>query len=462
MKRKTVVLIGLLFAFAGAAQAAAPDIYDLGFPDDSKDTTVNVLELNAGQDHTLDTTDDVDRAVLVLTGEDTYPYTVRVEQVGTGIDPAFVVLDDAGATLTTDVFTGDPGFHDAGSEGEDETWSRVLAPGVYRIGVKHVGASYGASDAGYSLRVTQDTGAVLLGLGTISIETIGPGGGKVQAVPFFPERPVKASDPPSADTPSSDTPSADTPSADTPSADPPSTDTPSADTPSTDTPSADTPSSDTPSADTPSSDPPSADTPSADPPSTDTLLYPHRKVIIPSTALLTTQTVSFGRPHDAYLPLAAKWIDATKAWHVNTQLNNYTLVMLQIGEGEGGDKVNQPGQETFSPPLTLVLEMLDNPQDSRVPDLDDIPGGYRSDAARVMVWDAPGQLWRVYDPSPTHVGGGVFTTPISSIADYVRRAPMQLPGGGEVNFHEVYFALEPLPEIHGKKPAAARAWQLYE
>ena len=258
MKRKTVVLIGLLFAFAGAAQAAAPDIYDLGFPDDSKDTTVNVLELNAGQDHTLDTTDDVDRAVLVLTGEDTYPYTVRVEQVGTGIDPAFVVLDDAGATLTTDVFTGDPGFH------------------------------------------------------------------------------------------------------------------------------------------------------------------------------------------DAYLPLGSKWIDATKAWHVNNRVHNYTLVMLQIGEGEGGDKVNQPGQETFSPALSLVLEMRDNPQDSRVPDLADVPGGYRSDAARVMVWDAPGQVWQVYDPAPTHVVGGVFTTPIFSIAGYVRRTPMQIPGG-EANFHEVYFALEPLP-----------------
>jgi hypothetical protein len=112
--------------------------------------------------------------------------------------------------------------------------------------------------------------------------------------------------------------------------------------------------------------------------------------------------------------------------------------------------------------------MLDNPQDSRVPDLDDVPGGYRSDAARVMVWDAPGQVWRVYDtsptsvPSPTHVGGGVFTTTISSIADYIRRTPMPLPGGGEANFHEVYFALEPLPEIPGKKPAAAWVWQLYE
>ena len=385
--RKTVVLIGLLLAFTGAVQAAGPDIYDLAFQDDSKDTTINVLELNAGQDHTLDTAGDVDWAVLVLTGESTYPYTVHVEQVGTGIDPAFVVLDDAGTTLTTDVFTGDPGFHDAGWEGEAETWSKQLAPGVYRIGVKHVGASYGASDAGYFLRVTQDTGAVLLGLGTISIENIGPGGGKVQAAPFLPKRPVKADDPPS----------------------------------------------------------------------TDTLLYPHRKVVIPPSAFNSTQTVSFGRPHDAYLPLAAKWIDATKAWHVNTQLNNYTLVMLQIG-----DTVNQPGQETFSPPLTLVLEMLDNPQDSRVPDLDDIPGGYRSDAARVMVWDAPGRIWRVYDASPTHVGGGVFTTPISSIADYVRRTPMPLPGGGEANFHEVYFALEPLPEIPGKKPAAARAWQLYE
>ena len=386
MKRKTVVLIGLLLAFTGVVQAAGPDIYDLAFLDNSKDTTINVLELNAGQDHTLDTAADVDWAILVLTGVDTYPYTVRVEQVGAGIDPAFVVLDDTGTTLTADVFSGDPGFHDAGSEGEDETWSKQLAPGVYRIGVKHVGASYGASDAGYSLRVTQDTGAVLLGLGTISIENIGPGGGKVQAAPFVPKRPVKASDSPS----------------------------------------------------------------------TDTLLYPHRKVVIPSSALLTTQTVSFGRPHDAYLPLAAKWVDATKAWHVNTRVNNYTLVMLQIG-----DTVNQPGQETFSPPLTLVLEMLDNPQDSRVPDLDDVPGGYRSDAARVMVWDAPGQIWRVYDPSPTHVGGGVFITPISSIADYVRRTPMQIPGD-EVNFHEVYFALEPLPEIPGKKPAAAWAWQLYE
>jgi len=415
MERTTVVVIGLLFAFTGAVQAAGPDIYDLAFLDDSKDTTINVLELNAGQDHTLDTAADVDWAVLVLTGVDTYPYTLRVEQVGTGIDPAFVVLDDAGSTLTTDVFTGDPGFHDEHPEGEDETWSRVLAHGVYRIGVKHVGASYGASDAGYSLRVTQDTGAVLLGLGTISIENIGPGGGKVQAVPFFvfPKRPVKASDPPSADTPSADT--------------------------------------------------PSTDTPSTDAPSTDTLLYPHRKVVIPPSAFNSTQTVSFGRPHDAYLPLAAKWVDATKAWHVNTQLNNYTLVMLQIG-----DTVNQPGQETFSPPLTLVLEMLDNPQDSRVPDLDDVPGGYLTDAARVMVWDAPGQVWRVYDPSPiydsasSHTGSGVFTTTISSIADYVRRTPMPLPGGGEVNFHEVYFALEPVPEIPVRKPAAARAWQLYE
>jgi hypothetical protein len=177
--------------------------------------------------------------------------------------------------------------------------------------------------------------------------------------------------------------------------------------------------------------------------------------------------VSFGRPHDAYLPLGSNWVDATKAWHVGNRVNNYTLVMLQIAEGEGDDKVNQPGQETFSPPLTLVLEMLDNPQDSRVPGLDDIPGGYRADAACVMVWDAPDQVWRVYDASPiydsasSHAGTGVFTTTISSIADYVRRAPMQTPNG-EVNFHEVYFALEPLPEIPGRKPAAAWVWQLYE
>jgi len=99
MERKTVVVIGLLLSFTGAVQAVGPDIHDLAFQDDSKDTTVSVLELNAGQDHTFDRVGDVDRAALVLTGVDTYPYTVRVERVGTGIDPAFVVLGDAGTTL---------------------------------------------------------------------------------------------------------------------------------------------------------------------------------------------------------------------------------------------------------------------------------------------------------------------------------------------------------------------------
>jgi hypothetical protein len=42
----------------------------------------------------------VDWAIPVLTREDTYPYTVRVEPVGAGIHPAFVVLGGAGATLT--------------------------------------------------------------------------------------------------------------------------------------------------------------------------------------------------------------------------------------------------------------------------------------------------------------------------------------------------------------------------
>ena len=84
MERKTVVLIGLLLSLTGAVQAVGPGIYDLAFQDDSTDTTVNLLELNAGQDHTFDRVGDVDWAILVLTREDTYPYTVRVEQVGGG------------------------------------------------------------------------------------------------------------------------------------------------------------------------------------------------------------------------------------------------------------------------------------------------------------------------------------------------------------------------------------------
>ncbi len=152
----------------------------------------------------------------------------------------------------------------------------------------------------------------------------------------------------------------------------------------------------------------------------------------PSPTFTEPTQVTFGAPFDIYA--CTKRFEAVAAWFDRTATaKNYSLVLLQVGNLEYGS-----GPTSFSPPLSLDLQMEDNTSIPRPPEctieIDDIPPGYDSTRARIMVWNPSNSQWEVFDAAPTFVGDGTFRTQLSDISRYVDTDGL----------NQVYFGVEPL------------------
>lgn len=163
--------------------------------------------------------------------------------------------------------------------------------------------------------------------------------------------------------------------------------------------------------------------------------YCERRVVFagpPTPSVDRVQQVTFGHALDAYDCIKQAY-SASSAWLARpVTADNYSLTMLAVGNSE-----YEPGATDFATPLTLTLEFEDDETldtGDCVLVIDDVPDGYRADAARVMIWNPGAGEWEVFDDEPVHEGDGVFSTLIASVEGYT----------GDLN--EVYFGLEPLPE----------------
>ena len=145
----------LLLLFCLRPASAQVDLYDI-FYDDNTTRTLNRLTPNIPQEHTIHDASDVDWAVFYA--REGLPYTIRVTEVGQGLDPELWIDPNV---------TGLPMPIDMEGSGADEFYTRQSWPltGWCWFGVSPAAMTEGPTS--YTLVVYQNTGANL-GLATIS------------------------------------------------------------------------------------------------------------------------------------------------------------------------------------------------------------------------------------------------------------------------------------------------------
>lgn len=145
------------FCICQVGQASPPDVYDLYY-DDNTTSTSNILIPNIPQVHSISSPSDVDWAVIhVAQG---HPYSVRLEELGPGLDLQIEVYVDGLANT--------PILRNFAEPGADEVYSEFPwehPSGAYWLAVSPVAIGNGPTT--YSLRVTLDAGPNS-GLATIS------------------------------------------------------------------------------------------------------------------------------------------------------------------------------------------------------------------------------------------------------------------------------------------------------
>ncbi len=173
--------------YSPAVGSAGTDLYDDAFRDDRKTSSVNFIQTGATQVHSLASPDDEDWFVFV----EPFPgqgilRTVKVEAAAAGgdIDPSILIVAEDGTTITMDVFSGEPGVHDAEGAGGDEvfTWglNRPEPHERYFIRVAEIDHPAGVAEATtYTFKLLGSLGSSV-GVGIITLNNrIGTAGGRL-------------------------------------------------------------------------------------------------------------------------------------------------------------------------------------------------------------------------------------------------------------------------------------------
>ena len=314
--------------------AAPPDLYDLFF-DDGTSQTLNTLSLNFPQAHVIAGADDEDWAAFYA--QENLPYTVKVQNVGAGLDPELWLY---GPGIPT---TGYPWPVDQGAYGEDESVSFLKWPatGIFLVRVRT--AALAGDSTSYTLTVAGDWGANIA-LATISGIKVGAAqsSGVVLKLPDTYEDPLSHT--------------------------------------------------------------------------TKSYLYTQSRIAVPGNAFASEgtpwiQISGFGDPRQH---LEQPWV---KRWAGMFPGN---LTITWVG-------VHPPAQPAL--PLEIAIQMRRKPVEMALTDrigiewpsrtYRDVPLGAWPSRARVYRWNAGGENWDLFDPSPLveeRIDGWVARTSISSLA----------------------------------------------
>jgi len=129
-------------------------------------------------------------------------------------------------------------------------------------------------------------------------------------------------------------------------------------------------------------------------------IYSERRIVFsgpPTPSLSSDQWITFGHTLDANDPV--KSVEPTREWlsRAATQ-NNYSIVMLHIGNEPYG----LSGIRSFSSPATLTLQLrLTSTILSNGILVNDVPAGFSTDAARVMVCNPALHAWCSFSQTRT-------------------------------------------------------------